>query len=99
MANTPTLATRLLVRLTPRGGRDAIETWVQGENGTTYLKVRVAAAPTDGAANEALKRLIAKRLRKPRSAVRILAGEHARLKTIEVEGVSPSEISRAFATD
>jgi uncharacterized protein YggU (UPF0235/DUF167 family) len=94
MASLP--SGRLVVRLTPRGGRDAIEGWARDADGRAYLRVRVAAAPVDGAANIALERLIAKTLKRPRGAVRIVAGDHARLKHLEIEGVDETDLRRAF---
>jgi uncharacterized protein len=87
---------RLAVRLTPRGGRDAIDGWASGPDGRPFLKVRVAAPPVDGAANEALVRLIAKALGLPARAVRIAAGEHARLKQLEIDGADADRITAAF---
>ena len=87
---------RLAVRLTPRGGRDRIDGWARDAAGRTYLKVRVAAAPVDGQANAALMRLIAKTLGRPASAVRLVAGDTARLKQIELEGVDEAEVAAAF---
>ena len=76
--------TRLAVRLTPRAGRDAVDGVRDG-----VLRVRVAAPPVDGA-NEALLRLLASELDVPRRAVRLVSGETARAKVIEVDGV-PAE--------
>ena len=87
---------RLIVRLTPRGGRDAVEGWARDEDGRPHLKARVAAPPLDGAANAALERLIAKALKRPRGAVRIVAGEHARLKHLEIEGAAEADLTAAF---
>ena len=78
---------RLAVRVTPKGGRDAVEGWTKDEAGRPVLKLRVAAAAADGAANAAVTALLAKALGVPKSAVRILAGQTARLKRIEVEGI------------
>ena len=89
---------RLPVRLTPRGGRDRIEGWGADSAGRPYLKVRVAAPPVDGEANAALESLIAKTLRVSRSAVRIAAGETARVKQVEIDGVEASDLERAFGT-
>ena len=86
------LSARLLVRLTPRGGRDGFDGWARDARGRAYLKVRVAAPPIDGAANEALVALIAKALKRPARSVRIVAGEHARLKSLEIEGVDPTAL-------
>jgi len=87
---------RLVVRLTPRGGRDAVEGWGRSSAGELHLRVRVAAAPVDGAANAALIKLIAKALKRPARAVRILSGEHGRLKLLEIDGVGPDDVRRAF---
>lgn len=87
---------RLVVRLTPRGGRDDVEGWARDDGGALHLKARVAAPPVDGAANAALESMVAKRLKRPRRAVRIVAGEHGRLKHLEIDGVDLADISRAF---
>ncbi|MFY8208584.1 MAG: DUF167 domain-containing protein, partial [Caulobacter sp.] len=81
------MAVTLVVRLTPRGGRDAAEGWALDADGRPYLKVRVASPPVEGAANAALIAFLAKTLKIPRSAVRLAAGETARLKRLELEGV------------
>ena len=80
---------RFTVRLTPRGGRDAIGA-VDGET----VRVRVAAAPVGGEANEALVRLLAKRLRVGRRSVRIARGATGTRKQIEVDGVTTAEALR-----
>ena len=54
----------LTVRLTPKGGRDAIDGIETMADGSAVLKVRVRAAPTDGEANAALIKLMAKRARR-----------------------------------
>lgn len=60
------------------------------------LKVRVSAAPADGAANAAVIAVIAKALRLPKSAVRIAAGDTARIKRLEIDGAGPDDFARAF---
>jgi uncharacterized protein YggU (UPF0235/DUF167 family) len=60
------------------------------------LKVRVAAAAADGAANAAVVALMAKALGVPRSAVEIAAGAHARVKRLRIEGAGPQDLARAF---
>lgn len=86
----------LAVRLTPRGGRDRIDGWALDADGRPYLKVRVASPPVDGAANAALLSLLAKTLGVPRSAVRLAAGDTARLKRLELDGVSARDLEQAF---
>lgn len=85
---------RLTVRVTPRGGRDAIEGWAQDEAGRPVLKLRVAAAAADGAANAAVIALLAKSLGRPRSALTLLRGETARVKQIEIDGLDETEAWR-----
>jgi uncharacterized protein YggU (UPF0235/DUF167 family) len=85
---------RLTVRVTPRGGREAVEGWARDEAGRPVLKVRVAAAAADGAANAALLALLAKTLGRPKSALAILRGETARVKQIEIEGLDEAAAFR-----
>lgn len=77
---------RFRVRLTPKGGRDAIEGWWKDSEGHAALKARVAAPPEDGKANFALIGLVARALEVRKSDVRIASGATSRLKTIEVQG-------------
>jgi len=91
-------AARLTVRLTPKGGRDAVEGWIRDADGAPCLKVRVSSPPVEGAANEALERLIAATLRVPASAVRIVAGHQARVKRLEIVGADEEDFTRAFGT-
>jgi uncharacterized protein YggU (UPF0235/DUF167 family) len=86
---------RLAVRVTPRGGRDAVEGWTQDEAGRPMLKLRVSAAAADGAANAAVVALLAKALGRPKSAIAILRGDTARVKQVEVEGLEPVDLARA----
>ena len=86
----------LAVRLTPRGGRDAIDGWALDGDGRPYLKVRVSSPPVDGAANAALVVFLAKTLKIPRSAVRLVAGDTARVKRLELDGVTAAHLEAAF---
>jgi len=54
-------------------------------------KIKVAAPPVEGAANEAVVRFFAKALKLPKSSVRICAGELSRHKTLEID----SELTEA----
>ncbi len=79
------------VRVAPRASRNAIE----GEyNGA--LKVRLTAPPLDNRANEALRRLLAERLKVPVSAVRIVAGEKSRTKRVSILGVTRAQVAALF---
>lgn len=90
------MALSLVVRLTPRGGRDAADGWARDADGRPYLKVRVSSPPVEGAANAALITFLAKALKIPRSAVRVVAGDTARLKRLELDGVEAADIARTF---
>jgi len=76
----------LNIRLTPRGGRDALDGVETLADGRSVLKARVRAAPTEGEANAALVQLLAKELGLSRSQISIAAGATARLKTVSLEG-------------
>ncbi len=84
-------AVSFAVRVQPRASRDEIA----GLHGGA-LKVRLTAPPVEDRANEALRRLLASRLKVPISAVRIAAGERSRTKRVEVRGTSADAI-RALA--
>jgi uncharacterized protein YggU (UPF0235/DUF167 family) len=87
---------RLAVRVTPKGGRDAVDGWSVDEAGRPVLKVRVSAAASDGAANAAVTVLIAKALKVPKSAVRIASGETSRVKRLEIDGADEAVFARVF---
>ena len=76
----------LTVRLTPKGGRDAIDGIEPGADGKPVLKVRVRAAPSEGQANDALVRLIAKVVGVPPRAVNLITGHTSRLKRLKIDG-------------
>lgn len=73
---------RFGVRLTARGGADRVEGVEEG-----WLRCRVSAPAVDGAANEALLRLLAGELGLPRSGIRIESGAKARRKIVCVDAV------------
>ncbi len=75
------------VRVTARASRNAIEGEWQGA-----LKVRLAAPPVEGRANEALRGLLAEHLKVPLSAVEIVSGERSRTKRVRIRGVAADRI-------
>ncbi|WP_051094360.1 DUF167 family protein [Kaistia granuli] len=74
------------LRLTPKGGRDAIDGVGELADGRKVLLARVRAAPEKGAANAAVEGVLAKALGLPRSAVTLVFGQTARLKSLRVDG-------------
>jgi len=81
------------VRLTPRGGRDVIDGVAARADGRIMLKVRVRAAPFEGAANAALCRLVAEALDIAPRRVTIVAGATARVKRIRIAGDSAALVA------
>ncbi|NTG01978.1 DUF167 domain-containing protein [Agrobacterium rhizogenes] len=82
---------RLSVRLTPNGGRDAVDGIETGADGEAYLKARVSAVPEKGKANKALIALLAKRLSIPKSSLSLISGDTARKKILRID-VDPEDL-------
>ena len=74
----------LSIRVTPRSAKPGIGEWKTDPGGRPFLEVRVAAAPTDGAANEEVVKLLAKALGLSKSSLDIVSGQAARLKRLEL---------------
>jgi uncharacterized protein YggU (UPF0235/DUF167 family) len=83
----------LVVRLTPKGGRDAVDGIETLADGTAVLKARVKAAPAKGEANAALTRLIAKAVGIAPRDVALVGGATARIKRLAVTGHGPMLIA------
>ena len=74
----------LAIRVTPRSARPGIGAWRAGADGREELEVRVAEAPADGSANDAVVRLLAKALKVSRSELSIVSGAASRHKRIAI---------------
>jgi hypothetical protein len=74
----------LAVRVTPRSAKPGIGGWRADADGRDELEVRVAEAPADGAANDAVIRLLAKALGISRSELAIISGTTSRHKRIAI---------------
>jgi hypothetical protein len=74
------------VRLTPKGGRDAIDGIELLGDGRPVLKARVRAAPEDGEANAALLKLMSQALDVSARQVSLVGGATARLKRVKIDG-------------
>ena len=83
----------LTVRLTPKGGRDAVDGVERLADGRAVLKARVRVAASEGAANAALLRLIAATLGIAPSRVELAGGATARIKRLKVAGDSAALIA------
>ncbi|MBV8696748.1 DUF167 domain-containing protein [Bradyrhizobium sp.] len=76
----------LALRVTPRGGRDAIDGVDTLSDGRSVLKLRVRAVADGGEANRAVTELLAKSLGVPKACVRLVSGSASRLKQVAVDG-------------
>jgi uncharacterized protein len=75
------------VRVQPRASRDEVSGVVEGA-----LRIRLRAPALENRANEALCEFLADLLKRPKSAVRILSGEHSRTKRVAIDGVTRQQI-------
>jgi uncharacterized protein len=74
----------LRLRVTSRGGRDAVVGLVLDATGAVRLAVKVATAAEGGKANAAVLRLVARSLAIAPSAVELKTGAGARQKTLHL---------------
>lgn len=89
-----TKGTLLRLRIVPRASRTEI-VGIQGG----LVRIRLAAVPVDGAANEALTRFLAERIAVPRSAVRVVSGHTSRTKVLEICGASIEQVRLGLDVD
>jgi uncharacterized protein len=87
MANVERGTVVFAVRVQPRASKNEIAGVMEGT-----LKIRLQAPAVEDRANEALLEFLAELLKRPKSAVRILAGERSRVKRVEVMGVTAGEV-------
>ena len=87
------VSTRVRLRVSP-GANSA---HVVGRHGEAW-KVRVAAPPQGGRANEAVVRLLAETLSLPRDAVTLVSGHGARDKIVQLAGLDPTQIERRLSS-
>ena len=89
---THRLGVRIETRITPRASRNAIEGIRDGR-----LLVRVTASPVDEAANAAVVDTVSKALDLPRRDVISVAGDHSRMKSLALSGVSADEVRQRLS--
>jgi len=82
------------VRVQPRASKTEIAGEIAGA-----LKIRLQAPALEGRANEALLEFLAKLLKTPKGAVRILSGERSRTKRLEIRGVTKQQIEQLVVQD
>jgi len=81
----------LALQIQPRASRSE----VVGPHGGA-IKLRLAAPPVDGEANEELIRFLARTLRVPKSAVEIVSGSTGKKKRVRVVGVDAAMVAGAL---
>ena len=60
------------------------------------LKIRLAAPPVDGRANEALIAFLAERLGVPKARIELIAGQSSRAKRVRVDGITAASATAAL---
>jgi uncharacterized protein len=83
---SPSNSCQITVRVTPRASRESVETV------DDVIKVWVMAAPTDGQANDAVIKVVAKRLGTTPSRISIIRGHTSREKVLYIEGLTESDV-------
>jgi uncharacterized protein (TIGR00251 family) len=73
-------------------------TEVAGRHGDA-IRVRLAAPPVDGAANDELRRFLAERLGVARGSIAIVRGATGRRKTVTVDGMTAERVVQALLRD
>lgn len=97
------MSAELDLRETPRGVSFAVEVKVRASRTRVLgvksdrLSVALAAAPVDGAANEALCAELADYFAVPKSRVQIVAGDRSRKKRVEIAGLDAATIKARLA--
>src|SRR5690606_19883644 len=79
---------KVAVKVVPRASRDEVVGWL-GDR----LKIKIAAPPQDGRANDALEAFLAERLGVPRRSVRVAAGHGSTSKIVEIDGVGEADLA------
>ena len=80
------------VRVQPRASKSVVAGELDG-----VLKIRLAAPPVEGRANEELIRLLAELFDAPRQRIAILSGQSSKNKVVSISGISVDEAERILA--
>jgi uncharacterized protein (TIGR00251 family) len=83
---------RLHVRVQPRAGKTEVVGFKDG-----VLHLHVTEAPEKGRANSAVIDLLSHALRIPKSAIRVVRGETARAKVLDIDSLSEADVKARLA--
>jgi len=86
------------VRVQPRASRSELAGVYDRAGKGAAIKIRLAAPPVDGRANDECRRFIAELLRVAPSKIEIVSGQSSREKLIRVQGVGPERVRQALET-
>jgi uncharacterized protein len=86
-AHSETGSVSFAVRVQPKASKNEVAGLMNGA-----LKIRLQAPAVEDRANEALCEFLSEILKRPKSAVRILAGDRSRTKRVEVFGVTAAQV-------
>ena len=81
----------LFVKIIPRAGVTRVAGTREGR-----LLIRLAAAPVDGAANDALVAFLSRTLKVPARNIRLESGARNPRKELSIAGITPAQVARAF---
>ncbi len=82
---------RITVQVKPRASRNRVEGWKDD-----VLVVRLTSPPVEGAANNALLKLLAKKLGIARGRLEIVGGQRSRSKIVEIDGITHTRLREVF---
>jgi len=85
------MKSRIAAKIVPGSSRTEIVGWL-GD----CLKIKVAAPPEKGKANQAVIGLLSERLHIDEDAIVIVKGSTTQRKVIEIHGLSPEQLTRAL---
>jgi len=84
---------KLAIKVTSNAKQDHVKEGGVNAYGNRVLKIKTVATPQDGKANEAVIKILAQYFKIKQSAIKILSGETARLKLVEIEDSVEDQVS------
>jgi uncharacterized protein (TIGR00251 family) len=76
----------IMVKVVPGSSKTAISGWLEG-----MVKIKVAAPPEKGKANECLVEFLANKLKVRRNSISIISGASSPVKQVRISGITKEE--------